>query len=85
MVPMTTQQNIGTVTMVTSIPAAWRYKRLYIPEFGSSGDQSEIQAAVRYSQRDVVQKEFNVRAAIINCNYKEMPINQIIRSGTHYH
>jgi hypothetical protein len=44
MVPITTQQNIGTVTMA------------YTREFGSSGDESESQAAVRDSQTDVVQK-----------------------------
>jgi hypothetical protein len=36
-------------------------------------------------QTDVVQKEFNVWAVIIDCNYKEVPINPIIKSKTHYY
>jgi hypothetical protein len=51
-------------------------------------EQSEIRAAVRNSsggilQIDVVQKEFNVWAVIINCNCKEVPINPIIKSKAH--
>jgi hypothetical protein len=34
-------------------------------------------------QTDVVQKEFNVWAVIIDCNCKEVPINPIIKSITH--
>jgi hypothetical protein len=71
---------------VTSVPAAWSYK--LIREFSSSRNQSEIQAAVRNSsggvlQRDVVQKEFNMWAIIIDCNCKEVWINPIIKSRTH--
>jgi hypothetical protein len=36
-------------------------------------------------QTDVVEKEFSVWAVIIDCNCKEVPINQIIRSRIHYY
>jgi hypothetical protein len=35
-------------------------------------------------QTDIIQQEFIVRAVIINFNGKEVPINPIIKSRTHY-
>jgi hypothetical protein len=36
-------------------------------------------------QTDVVQKELNVGAVIINSNCKEIPINPIFKYRTHYY
>jgi hypothetical protein len=38
---------------------------------------------IEIRQTDVVKKEFNVLAVIIESNCKEVPINPIIKSRTH--
>jgi hypothetical protein len=42
--------------------------------------RSRVDSSMNIRQTDVVQKEFNVWAVIINSNFKEVPMNRIIKS-----
>jgi hypothetical protein len=61
----------------------------------SRGDSSRIHSWDRRRSRQWeilhrgssygIQKEFNVWAVTVNCNFKEVPINPVIKSRTHYY
>jgi hypothetical protein len=53
----------------------------------SSRYHSEISERffIAIRQTNLVQKEFNVWAVMIDCNCKEVPINPIIKSRSHYY
>jgi hypothetical protein len=78
---MTTQENGGTVRHGDFYPG-----RLAAREFDRNRD-SEIGPTflMEIRQTGVVEKEFHVWAVTVNCNCKEVPINPINKSRTHYY
>jgi hypothetical protein len=71
---------------VTPIRFSGCYKRELISAFAVRElSETSERFFIEIRQTDIVQKEFNVSAVIIDCNCKEVPINSIIKSRTHYY
>jgi hypothetical protein len=89
-IPMTTKQNRGTVKHGDFYPGRVEVIKAVDSWIRENRDQSKIQTVVRDSfreihQTDVVRKEFNVWAVVSDFNCKEVPINPIIKSITHFY